>query len=687
MTQQYDRHVQKEFCSQRDGRLAQRLITLRKSKGWSQVKLARILTENGCSVSDSSVSTWEKVWLPGIHYIVPVARAFGLTPRELVQGTEVESEYGLITRMEAARHPATTNLAEIYQRFVDSDGFHSCPGREGPTKTHLKKFARMFGHTELESCPVSVLYQSPSELRRIIDERAPSTTSIHELRNLKNNVGFFVREASTAGLLSRTEHLYSDKATHRLKDYPVIKGTNLFSKIKLTESELQGMPTFREQLKDFREYCSDPLRAPRRIHKRPVTIESHINVFLLLAGVFVRFLGASMNEISLQFLCDPQNLRKFSTWHIARTKERQQKLYVGLDPEKCTGVTQTLFTYLVKFSTTAKYYLKDPETCRVIREEIMGYLPHPQAMKIKDSRLISIPTLEATGLSVYPFNSRRMAESEHVRRTLEHLMFFWNDPEKVALEGPLGCEKNVRFRGAHLAVRVGVSVMIRLLVRLPLRMRNILEMEVGKNLSKQQDGNLAIRFSGRQLKVEQVRGRTKRVDYVIEPDNTGFYELMMEWLTLWRPFLIVTGRLRKEKNSSAQRAREVIQEIRDANRKSSSDELPCFGSVRNVFVNMKGQPMSKDSIYEHITRYSYRYTGKSVNPHLVRDIWATDYLRDTRSKYGSCDIVGAAWMLGNSIDSVERHYAHILDETTGIRPRQWLLERLSEPPEMKREAA
>lgn len=77
---------------------------------------------------------------------------------------------------------------------------------------------------------------------------------------------------------------------------------------------------------------------------------------------------------------------------------------------------------------------------------------------------------------------------------------------------------------------------------------------------------------------------------------------------------------------------------------------------------------------------TFRFSGKSINPHLFRDCWATDYLRNTRNKYGSCDIVGAAWMLGNSIEMIEKHYAHILDESAGNRPRKWLLERLSEDP-------
>lgn len=686
MTQQTDRHVQQLFCTPWDGRLAGQLAILRKKKGWGQIKLAQVLRDHGCKVSDSLASAWENYLLPRIPLIAPIARALGVTPQDFVKKTEVESEYGLASRIEAARHPATSNVAEVYQRFVDSGGFHSCPGRKAPTRSHLKKLAGFLGFPGLESCPVSVLLKPPSELRRIIDEHAPPGTSIHDLRNLKNNVSFFVREASTAGLLLKTEYLCSEKTPRLLKDYPTIKGSNLFSSIKLTGDELQQVPAFRAQLDDYREYSADPIRCPRNVQKRPVTIECNIRFFLLLAGAFVHFLGAKLNEISLQYLVNPANVRKFVRFFVNRTKERQKKHYVGLDPEKCTGVTRTLFTYLVKLSTTAKHFLNDPETCLVIRQEIMAYLPHPQAMREKENRMVTIPELERIGNSIYPFSAKKMAESEHVRRTLQHLMFFWNDPDKVVLGGPLGCEKNVRFRGVHLALRAGISLMIRLMVRIPLRMRNIREMEIRKNLFKK-DGHFVVRFSGRQLKVEQVGGRTKRIEYVIEPDNTGFYELMMEWFTLWRPFLIVTGRLRNEKNPAGKRSREVIQELRDANKQLSPDEVPCFGSLRNVFVNSKGLPMSKDSIYEHVTRYTYRYSGKSVNPHLVRDIWATDYLRDTRNKYGSCDIVGAAWMLGNTLDSVERHYAHILEASSGDRPRRWLLERLSEPPEAERKIA
>ena len=54
---------------------------------------------------------------------------------------------------------------------------------------------------------------------------------------------------------------------------------------------------------------------------------------------------------------------------------------------------------------------------------------------------------------------------------------------------------------------------------------------------------------------------------------------------------------------------------------------------------------------------TYRFTGVAVNPHLIRDIWATEYLQSHPGDYET-----VADRLGNTVQVVIRYYGHIQKE-------------------------
>ena len=67
---------------------------------------------------------------------------------------------------------------------------------------------------------------------------------------------------------------------------------------------------------------------------------------------------------------------------------------------------------------------------------------------------------------------------------------------------------------------------------------------------------------------------------------------------------------------------------------------------------------------------TWKFSGVPVNPHMIRDIWATEYIKSTR------DIIGAAYMLGDTVETVLKYYAHLLDADAEERAVQWLTTRL-----------
>jgi hypothetical protein len=189
-------------------------------------------------------------------------------------------------------------------------------------------------------------------------------------------------------------------------------------------------------------------------------------------------------------------------------------------------------------------------------------------------------------------------------------------------------QQRTRYNGnlQHYALWVQTSLIIRLMTWIPLRQRNIIGMQLGRHLSHT-DGRWTIQFSGVDLKVARRDGQENRVTFEFPPH---LHELLEEWLSRWRPRLIQTP------------------------------ECPW------VFVTKHGQQWKRNWFTMHIERTTFKFGGVAVNPHMFRHIWATEYIKATR------DAVGAAKWLGDKVETVMKHYAHLLDADAAIRPTQWM---------------
>lgn len=63
-----------------------------------------------------------------------------------------------------------------------------------------------------------------------------------------------------------------------------------------------------------------------------------------------------------------------------------------------------------------------------------------------------------------------------------------------------------------------------------------------------------------------------------------------------------------------------------------------------------------------------------MNPHMVRTIWATEYIKSTRN------FIDAAYMLGDRVETVLKSYAKLLDQDCEKRARAWLSRTLKDEP-------
>jgi len=90
-----------------------------------------------------------------------------------------------------------------------------------------------------------------------------------------------------------------------------------------------------------------------------------------------------------------------------------------------------------------------------------------------------------------------------------------------------------------------------------------------------------------------------------------------------------------------------------------------------VFLTLLGTPYKYGTFYNATTNAVYRITGKPWHPHIVRTVWATEWIRDKHPG----DFYGAAITLNDKLQTVIDRYSHLLGD--GIAEKVY--QRLSQP--------
>ena len=174
---------------------------------------------------------------------------------------------------------------------------------------------------------------------------------------------------------------------------------------------------------------------------------------------------------------------------------------------------------------------------------------------------------------------------------------------------------------------IGVSLMIRLWVRRPLRQRQVRELKLS-SLTRHPDGHYEISLKGDELKVARRRGHINRWESHWPRALTD--ELTL-WLERWRPRIAAPG-------------------------------------CPYVFVNSRGQPFTAPKMTQLIESTTWLFTQdhpsgpKAINPHQIRTLFGTQMV------LAKLDILTIARLLGDNVQMVYERY--VLNQ----RPRpisQW----------------
>ena len=215
---------------------------------------------------------------------------------------------------------------------------------------------------------------------------------------------------------------------------------------------------------------------------------------------------------------------------------------------------------------------------------------------------------------------------------------------------PLVGHEGRQHAGRYRASTFQRGVMLKLLVRVPLRQRNLRELRLGPNLYQDrkpqgQKGDWHVRFQGDELKIRERRGEINTYHINLTEETDGFVPVLEEFLETYRP------------------------------------RMHGSATWKHLFLTISGRPFVADSLYSELADTVYQHTGQHFYPHLIRSIWATEYITATG------DVVTAAHMLGDTVQVVLKDYNEVIERVHKAKAKDFLAKALKPPGAATDEAA
>lgn len=420
-------------------------------------------------------------------------------------------------------------LQELFDSLVRKKKLKT--SRIAGVKSSLKQYALCLGFTDPASCPEKSFNLPVRRRNGIIEASAERITKSHKgttklsdraITNIKNNISFVLKEALELGLIPPRSTRSVAKLNGELIKYKYSPGfkelrrgnARKLPKYVLPEKDLP--PRLRSELDAYFEWTTrefNPER-PRTRKRRPITARHDRDLLRRIAGFLINQLGAEPKSLKLNSLIDPDAARAYCAWFIKHHGHTTRTLVFILVAIK------SLADYLEIIARTSKEKERMRATSGALRQ-IKERLPEYVAIREKQKNWLSLEQIEQCGINRYPRNEARLVKaSPYVRRGLKSLN-----------------KRHAHATFKYTAVHAFQSLILRLLVRIPLRLRNLVEMcwnphkpEHGKNLYRD-DGAWYIRFSGAELKVQTRRGKTHSILHKIPLELTSLVE---EVLTILR---------------------------------------------------------------------------------------------------------------------------------------------------------
>jgi hypothetical protein len=542
-------------------------------------------------------------------------------------------------------------LENIFGVLIEKEGVIK-PSRQQTIKGSLNKYAALLGST-IATCLPKTFVLPPAERNALIDNGLARTTKSRSgadglgadaFRNVKNDVSFFLRRAAEHKLLEPdlVELASYQESRGRYTSFP--RGRpNRGEQYITPKYTLDPVPiSFQNELDAYRIWTTSPYtpKRPASLARREITHDKVEEIIEKFAGYLVKFKGFRAEEITLSCLTVPQNLVDFIGWFV----ENRGGKYTSTVSHMCSKV-KCLATYLQITAATGDVKGDMEERIKGIKE-FTDALPAAVRVVDKRARWISLKELDAIGVACDPagFAKRDLC----VRRVRDFARLFRDFEQGIFPEGG-------GFR--DIALQAVKSLMLRLIVRIPLRQRNLRIMEwnpirpeLGRHLYKCDD-LWRIRFSGKDLKISHKDGKENLVNFEFPPDLSADLDRYMKW---WRPILVDST---TNLHCAPERA----------------GEMPKIVDQEYFFINAWGRPFTSERIRDQISNLTYKYVGVAMSPHIIRSVWSTEFLEEK----GMDGVATCAYMVNDTIETILRTYADLLTPNRQAAATSWLAGHLS----------
>ena len=450
---------------------------------------------------------------------------------------------------------------------------HLSKSRVNDIKTSLHKLADATG-VEVDALDLRLIETSYVEnLHNYFRERAPQA-SAYTRRNTVQNLKQFYRLLHDTGLLTKP-------IAPQVKRPGIMESVRKMSQTSPYHNRFSNLPRYRCTSDQWPPtVCEEWERFSLEysLQVRPSTMKSYTNRFHQYMSYN---LTADRSPVtSWDDLFDGARLLRFITWHAKRVGEKR---------------ISTTGRMIFNLMTTIAKHDNRPDFTR-LRE--------------RESKL---PTVE-------PMHNKQSPEHTMTAKELENVALALLAQADTPLTAPHAPSyiRNVKRPGLTRAGKRRDALLLRLMWRVPLRSRSICEMELGKNLLKDHQGQWVLQYIGEQLKIGHRGGRINSFRAPFPSELVSHLEDYLQWS---RPL------------------------------------LPNANTDRHVFLTQRGRPFEQATLRLLLASIVYQHLGKRLYPHLLRTLWVDQYLLSTDG-----DISTAAFWLNDTPQTVLKRYHELRGE-------------------------
>ena len=435
--------------------------------------------------------------------------------------------------------------------------------RQKDLKTSIRYLAKALGKdAPARCCDADFLVPEPiwkQQLNTYFGSLTP-LPSTHTVRNTRNNLRYLFRQAHAYGIIHPVQRNATVEQPPWESPY-----TSHYKRRGFWLPIADWPPAVRA---GWQHYCHK-----RQVNVRASTLAMNERFLKSYIGYLVRITHTNLSQWDELFRCD--YLDGFIRWHSEQCHVR---------------ISSTAKDTAMLLRTIARYEKR--RYAKIITEYVKD-LPNPEPMHDKRYRWFTLLELENVAITMLSEAYKPLYSSA----------------------------KHYKGRaGIFRSIKHAMALMLRIMVRLPLRARNLREMQLERNLYQDQNRDWHLTFKGEELKIGIKNGRTNILTVNLSKLFPDIVPHLEEHLHRFRPI------------------------------------IPNADVSKFVFLTRNGNQYIDSTLVQVLQYYLRIYTGKRFYPHLVRTIYATEMLER------GLNIDTVAYMLNDNPATVLRRYHELFGE-------------------------